>query len=394
MPKYNRSPVLSFIAFLFVCILSVVFLVIGNKSCRYSPAGETQEDAETAIVVGNISARDESFTEGITNRIVTFEGKITSGEHKGEKVIMQQQIDGMRIPAPKQVAAGDKILILPSQEIDSENSAVEWHYAGTNRVPGMVWLIVLFLLMIVLIGRWKGVTTVVALIITVSSIFLVYIPSILSGKNTYASTIIVTLFIILSSLLILNGFNKKTLCAIVGNVGGILIAGGLALFINSAFGITGMLDEDYMFLTMLGGDFFIDLRAVIWGGILIGSLGAVMDVSMSIASAMQELSQQMHEKSFRRMVRSGMNIGRDAIGTMTNTLILAYTGGSLAIVLLFTAYNRDFLVVMNFEMIVVEVIQAIVGSIGILLAVPVTVFFAAWIFNKKEPLMPAEEQSL
>ncbi|QSX06929.1 YibE/F family protein [Sedimentibacter sp. zth1] len=107
-----------------------------------------------------------------------------------------------------------------------------------------------------------------------------------------------------------------------------------------------------------------------------------MDVSMSIASAMQELSVEMKNKSFRRMARSGMNIGRDAIGTMTNTLILAYVGSSLAIILLFTAYNRNILLLLNLEMIVVEVIQAIVGSIGILLAVPVTVLFAAWIFNK------------
>jgi len=121
----------------------------------------------------------------------------------------------------------------------------------------------------------------------------------------------------------------------------------------------------------------------VWGGILIGSLGAIMDVSMSISSAMQELSNEMRDKNFINMVHSGMNIGRDAIGTMTNTLILAYVGSSLAIILLFTAYNRNLLVLINFEMIVVEIIQSIVGSIGILLAVPVTVFFAAWIFNKK-----------
>lgn len=108
-----------------------------------------------------------------------------------------------------------------------------------------------------------------------------------------------------------------------------------------------------------------------------------MDVAMSIASAMNELSDHMQKRSFSKMLKSGMNIGKDAIGTMTNTLILAYIGGSLAMVLLLTAYNRNVLYLFNLEMIVVEVMQAVVGSMGILFAVPLTAVFAAYIFNLK-----------
>lgn len=154
--------------------------------------------------------------------------------------------------------------------------------------------------------------------------------------------------------------------------------------VNSYLKITGMLDEDYVFLAALGGSQTADLRAIVWSGIMIGSLGAIMDVSMSIASAMQELALEMKDRSFKRMVASGMNIGRDAIGTMTITLILAYAGGSIASILLFTLNNRNLLILMNFEMIVVEVVQAVVGSLGILLAVPITVFFAAAVFNRNE----------
>ena len=154
-----------------------------------------------------------------------------------------------------------------------------------------------------------------------------------------------------------------------------------------------MLDEDYMFLAALGGESSVDLRAIVWSGIMIGSLGAIMDVSMSIASAMQELAVEMKERSFKRMISSGMNIGRDAIGTMTITLVLAYAGSSIAAILLFTLNNRNLMILMNFEMIVVEVVQAIVGSLGILLAVPITVLFAATAFNKskkKEPQLKGQ----
>ena len=146
--------------------------------------------------------------------------------------------------------------------------------------------------------------------------------------------------------------------------------------------LTGFIDEDYVFLNYLELDKPIDLVAIIWSGILIGSLGAVMDVAMSIASAMNELAENMDKKTFSRLLRSGMNIGRDAIGTMTNTLILAYVGGSLATVLLLIAYNRNLLYLFSLEMIVVEVLQAIVGSMGILFAVPVTAIFSAYIFTR------------
>ena len=108
-----------------------------------------------------------------------------------------------------------------------------------------------------------------------------------------------------------------------------------------------------------------------------------MDVAMSIASAMNELAEHMERKSFSRLLKSGMNIGIDSIGTMTSTLILAYIGGSLAMVLLLIAYNKNLLYLFNLEMIVVEVIQAIIGSMGILFAVPVTALISAYIYNKE-----------
>jgi len=373
----------SIISFVVVCVLSILFIIIGHNICDYTPTEMSNEDVETAKVVSIVDVKVEESVYGLKNTTIQFQAEITSGELKGSIFQIQQNIDEMLLPIPTQVKIGDKILVSNLDMIGAQEEDAEWYYMGSNRIMGIVLLVMIFLGLILLIGRIKGLTTVVSLVFTVASIFIVYIPSILSGKNIYISTIIITLFIVLSSLIILNGVNKKTLCAIVGNIGGILIAGILAFVVNSLFQITGVVDQDYMFLTMLESNVSIDLRAVVWGGIVIGSLGAIMDVSMSIASAMQELSNEMRDKDFIKMVKSGMNIGRDAIGTMTNTLILAYVGGSLAIILLFTAYNRNLLVLMNFEMIIVEVIKSIVGSIGIVLAVPVTVLFSAWIFNIK-----------
>lgn len=365
-------------------ILSIIFILIGSFFCKYEVPVTTDASFEHARVIEVLAEKTSLSIRDTTVVTVVFSAEITSGENKGKIFNMTQMLDEMSPPVPPKVESGDKILVMYN-EPDNESSAISgWSYAGVNNLPGVIFLVIVFFLLILFIGRGKGVSTIISLLITIAAIFFIYIPSLLLGQNIYISTIIITMFVIFSSLCILNAWNKKTLCAIVGNAGGILASGVLAFFINRAFGVTGILDQDYLFLTMLEGGTSINLPALIWGGILIGSLGAIMDVSMSIASAMFELSEQMYEPSFKKLVISGMNIGRDAIGTMTNTLILAYVGGSMATILLFAAYTQDFVILLNYEMLLVEIIQAVVGSIGILLAVPITVLFSASIFLRKK----------
>jgi len=380
MKKLFKKP---FFQQLVTVVLSVIVLFIAALFCRYDPALVTDGELEHATVKEVIATQTEPSINGKTATIVVFSATITSGEHKGETYKMTQLRDEVSPPVPEEVKPGDRILIAYNEPENAQSAISGWSYAGVNHIRGVVLLSLAFLILILIIGRGKGVSTIVALGITVAAVLLVYIPSLLLGYNIYLVTILITLFVIASSLCVLNGWNKKTLCAVVGNAGGILASGALAFFVNDAFGVTGVLNQDYLFLTMLEGGVSIDLPALIWGGILIGSLGAIMDVAMSLASSMYELSEQMYEPSFKKLVVSGMNIGRDAIGTMTNTLILAYVGGSMATILLFAAYTSDFVVLLNYEMLLVEIIQAVVGSIGILLAVPITVFFSAFLFLKK-----------
>ena len=364
-------------------VISIILLIVVGFFCNYEPALATDSELQHAVVEEVIATTAEPSVNGKEAKTVIFSATITTGEHKGESFKMTQLLDEMSPPVPEVVEPGNRILVAYTQSEHHGTSAISgWTYAGVNHTLGVVLLVGGFLIMILIIGRGKGVSTIISLVITMIAVLYIYIPSLLLGYNIYLITILTTLFVIISTLCTLNGWNKKTLCSIIGNAGGILASGVLAFFINNAFGITGVLNQDYLFLTMLEGGVSIDLPALIWGGILIGSLGAVMDVSMSLASAMQELSEQMYEPSFKKLVVSGFNIGRDAIGTMTNTLILAYVGGSMASILLFAAYTSDFVVLLNYEMLLVEIIQAIVGSIGILLAVPITVFFSAWIFLK------------
>lgn len=144
--------------------------------------------------------------------------------------------------------------------------------------------------------------------------------------------------------------------------------------------LTGMVDEDSLYLQMVQTVSPIDLRGIIFAAIIIGALGAIMDVAMDIASSLYELRRNVPDISAGKLISSGFNIGRDVMGTMANTLVLAYIGSGLATTLLLVAYNVTFVELMNMELIVVELLQALVGSIGIILAIPLTALICAAIY--------------
>lgn len=379
----DESSKMKIIVYILVVIFSCVFIFVGNKICRTDLSNEETGQYYKARINSidkidkeNYSAGDEFYE----NKIINFTAEILSGDKKGQIVKGTQNIDEMYASQPNEVKK-DSNVIVGFINVNA-NTEPEWVFIEYNRSDTLIWLVIAFLALILILGRKKGFSTILSLIFTILAIFLVFIPSILKGYNIYLTTIIVSVFIIFMSLLIINGANKKTWCAILGNLGGVAVAGIIAIIMSNVLKITGIVDQEYVFLMTAQININIDLIAIVWAGIVIGSLGAIMDVAMSIASALNELSENMEEKTFSKMLKSGMNIGRDAIGTMTNTLILAYIGSSLATVLLFMIYNKNTLYLFNMEMIVVEVLQAIVGSMGILFAVPSTAIFAAYIFTK------------
>ena len=380
----DENSKLKIVVYVLVIVVSCLFIFVGNKICKTDLLNEETGEFYKAKVetVGKIDSEKYSVgDEFYENKTINFTAKILNGDKKNQIIEGKQNIDQMYASQPNEIKEGSNIIIgLMNIGIDAPP---EWTFIEYNRSDILIWLIVAFFALILILGRKKGFSTIVSLIFTILAIFLVFIPSILKGYNIYLTTIIVSGFIILMNLLIINGANKKTLCAILGNAGGVAVAGIIAIIMSNILKITGIVDQEYVFLMTAQIDVKIDLIAIVWAGIVIGSLGAVMDVAMSIASALNELSENMGERTFSKMLKSGMNIGRDAIGTMTNTLILAYVGSSLATVLLFMIYNKNILYLFNMEMIVVEVLQAIVGSMGILFAVPATAIFASYIFTKK-----------
>jgi uncharacterized membrane protein len=211
----------------------------------------------------------------------------------------------------------------------------------------------------------------------------VFIPSILTGKNIYISAIVVCVYSVVVTLFLLNGVNRKSIAAITGCFGGVIAAGLLTLFMNNALSLTGMVDSESIFLLYLPTENPIDLKAIIFAGIIIGAVGAIMDVAVSISSALWELKIQAPALTFRELFASGTNIGKDIMGSMTNTLVLAYIGSSLSVILLLIVGAHSFIDLLNRELVVIELLQAIVGSLGILLTMPLTALMCALLFTQK-----------
>ena len=219
--------------------------------------------------------------------------------------------------------------------------------------------------------------------------FVTLIPAILNGKNIYFWSIITCIFITVMTLLLVNGANIKSLSAGIGCVCGVLVSGLIVLMIRGSIKLTGLLEEEWVYLHTLNPDKPIDLKAVIFAMIIVGAVGAVMDVAMSIASSLYEIHEKSPALSSRELLKSGLTIGRDIMGTMANTLVLAYIGSSLTCVLLLVSYSANVTQIVNRELVTVEILQALAGSLGILSALPLTAAVSTFLLKhfakRKEP---------
>ena len=383
--KTNKKKI-RIISYVITIIISLLFIVIGNKIATENlpKFGNEQESKPVkAKVLEIIEKHIETYgsdSDLMETTIISFKAKVSSGSSKGETVVVEQTINSNFMAGVKEVQKGDSVLVSFSSALKGEPSWVFWDYLRTD---ALIILGVLFCVFLLIFGRMKGFNTILSLVITCAAVFVVLIPSILSGHNIYISTFIVCTFIIASTLSIVYGLDKKSFVALIGCLCGVLISAVLVIIMGSVLSLTGVVDENSIFLQNINTNKPLDLNAIIFSGILIGALGAVMDIAISISSALLEVHNQMEKPSFSLLVSSGFSIGRDIMGTMSNTLILAYVGSSLSVVLLLAAYDNSILGLMNREMIIVEILQALIGSMGLLFTIPLTTLAGSFLYVNK-----------
>lgn len=251
-----------------------------------------------------------------------------------------------------------------------------------DRLPAMLLLLVGFATLLILFGGATGAKALLVLLFAVLLIakgliaFILFAPS-----HILLWTILIGALITLATQLVVNGRNVKSAGAIIGTIGGILVAGILAILVIHFTYLTGIDEEQAGMLKVLYLQ-NVDFRELLFAGIVLGALGAVMDVAVSIASAQYEMKLLAPRTKFQTLVASGLNVGRDVMGTMANTLVLAYIGGALPLILLISAQpDISLLHVMNLNMIATEVVRSLIGSIGLLCAIPITAYATAFLIT-------------
>lgn len=306
--------------------------------------------------------------------------QLTSGEETGKTVQSINYLSNQALfdinPGP-----GDKIILAVSEVQDVK----QYHIADYNRLPSTYMLVGVFALSLLLLGLKIGIKTLFVVCFSIFIIFKGMIPFILNYHWSFIlATLLICTVITTVTQITISGWNSKTWGAILGTVGGVSVAGALAAVAISWMHLTGLDSEEAMMLKVTTFS-FINFQEVLFAGIILGSLGAVMDVTISIASTQYEIKSSCPHYGFKEIFQSGINVGRDVMGTMANTLILAYTGSSLPLIFLITSQeNISFMRVMNLNIVATEITRALTGSVGLIFSIPLTAAITAFLLSRKK----------
>lgn len=342
---------------------------------------EKTSDIITDTVAKVIEAKEvkEVVTGSMKDKVQEVTIEITEGDYIGEEFttefVLSYDIEGKILAY--ELEKGDKVIVQLAEDADGNVTATVQDVVRSNYI---ILMFVFFLASIVLIGGRKGIKAIIGLLLTIVFIYLILVRRIFAGGNAIVTTILTSILIIAATFVVIGGINKKIVTAAIGTLGGVITAGLVALLFNHLAKMSGAC-EDAIQLSINMSSISFNFRDLLFVGIIISALGACMDVGMSIASSLDEIKMKNPDITWKELFKSGMNIGRDVIGTMTNTLILAYVGTSLTLILLFMACNMGFNEILNKETIAEQVIAAIAGSIGVVYTVPITAFVYS-ILNK------------
>ena len=251
------------------------------------------------------------------------------------------------------------------------------------------------ILAIVLIAKGKGVKAILGLAYSLYLVVCVLLPMVFSGYSPIAVSILCAILSVTVTLLLLNGQSKKTYAAIVSTVAGVIVSLIFFLILSNMMHLDGFSAEESEGLILIGESTGLRVKDILFAGVLISSLGAIMDTGMSIVSSLYEVYRHNTALTSRELLRSGIEIGKDMIGTMCNTLILAFTGSSFLTLLVFLSYDVQFNQLFNSNFLSMEIAQGICGSLGIVLTVPIASLITAYVLcrSPQSPETIEEDES-
>lgn len=340
--------------------------------------------SETGIVESIKYEDAENLNQGesTTKQLVTV--KVLTGNFKGTKRLIENMLTGN--PAYDiNLTKGNKVVlhVEPNSDTITTPEDVDFFIADLKRDNQIFVFTGIFFILLLLIGKKKGFTSIISIISTIALIFFMLLPMILSGFCPIASAVLTGIISTVITIYLVGGLNSKSSSAIIGTSISLIFAGALSMLAIYFAHLTGFAGEENMFLYTARPE--LSFTGILSASMIISALGALMDTAVSIASTVNEIFETDKSLSVQQLFKSGMNVGRDIIGTMSNTLILVYLGSSLTLVLL--SSNIDMNKFFNLNQVATEILSALTGSIAILFCVPITALIAAYLIkNQKEKI--------
>lgn len=329
-------------------------------------------------VVSRIGEEGETGTDGQKQKFQNLEIEATSGELTGEKIFIN--IGNIPVVNVRSYKVGDQVVISASQNLEGQPVYYVTDYV--RRTPLYI-LFGIFVGLTLLIGKFRGLSSLLGMGFSFLVIFVFILPGISAGNDPVIIAILASLIIIPVTFFLTHGINKKTIPAVFGTFIALVITGVLAGIFVDAARFTGFSSEEASFLqASRPGE--INIKGLLLAGIIIGVLGILDDITISQSSIVQQLKKTSPNMKLKELYSNAMEIGRDHIASVVNTLVLVYTGAALPLLLLFINNPAPFSEVINYEFIAEEILRTLVSSIGLILAVPVTTVISAFFATRKK----------
>ena len=360
-------------------IYALLVIIIFSSGIVYGE--ELEEDlylTEKAKVLEIIEI-EEVGEDNFNGQIQHVEVEILSGKHKGQRFHVENGLSE-NVAYNILVEKGDKVVVVIEE--DGMSGEIEVFISDYSRGDYLLYLTLIFAALILLVGRAKGIRALISLTLTMGSIVYILLPSILKGADPIPISIAISIGVTIVTIFLVGGVNSKSISAIIGTSIGVIIAGIISYIIGSKINLTGLSAEEATMLMFIPQEISFNFRNLLFSGIILGALGAVMDVGMSVSSSIDEIYKANNELTTKQLFDSGMNVGKDVMGTMTNTLILAYAGTSIPLLLLFMAYETSIIKIMNMDIIATEIVRSLSGSIGLILTIPITAIIASTLIKR------------
>jgi len=364
---------------IFLCLFPYQSLAQENLENNENPKTDEIFKARVVKIIEEQVKEDE---HGHEYRQQNIKLKGLEGQWK-DKEINFYGISDIQVISKKEYEVGDKVLVAKTTDAEGNN---KFYITDFVRQNSLYWLAALFALIIIVIGRLKGLRALIALIISFLVIMKFIIPQILNGGSPIMISIIGAILILLCIIYITEGINKKSHLAVLS----IIIALVITVFISSIFTdlakLSGLAQEEALFL-IASGRSFINLKGLLLAAIIIGALGVLDDVVISQIATCQEIKKANSKLSNREIFKRAFKVGKSHMGSMVNTLFLAYAGASLPLLLLFTVNEPPFLDfgdVINHEVIATEIVRTLTGSIGLILAIPIATYLGAYFLKERK----------